>query len=148
MTRQRTSRGRCPRCCPDGGAVFGFEYGATRAGDAWVCRNCGYQRPARKRKPVTGPNRRQAALADRIRGMGWAVEVKMIGRNAWLSCARELKPGLGLFFGDRAYGTVGPRGKIALTFMRFGGDKRLTDAIAVNVYMARVPSAEPAKETA
>lgn len=146
MAKQRTSRGRCPRCCPDGGAVFGFDYGDTRAEDGWVCRNCGYRKPARSRKPVAGPNRAQAAVAERIRGMGWAVEVKMIGRDAWLSGTRELKPLMGLIHGDRFFGTVGPRGKINLTFLRFGGDKNLTDDVGVRVYLARVPSAELPKE--
>ena len=41
--------GACPRCCPDGGAIFdaNFDYVTPPYIPVWICRNCGAETPGR-----------------------------------------------------------------------------------------------------
>ena len=48
-----SKKGRCPKCCPDGGAYFDREYDVDLGRDVWVCRNCWDRTPVRTRTKTT-----------------------------------------------------------------------------------------------
>jgi hypothetical protein len=135
MSKAKVYRGKCPRCCPDGGAYFrgGFndemEWGK-------VCENCGHWRPIRALRIPSRPNARQQRIIDRIvEVFGGEPEVTMHGRKAWLSLRNY--DGRKWHEGQSLFGTIGPRGAIRITLQRLFGDVRIRDAWDIRNHLGR-----------
>lgn len=136
MKTRKTAK--CPKCCPDGGAIFRKTYGIS--GWEWQCNNCGCVRPARKNKPTGRMTPSQKAVVAKLEAQGWTVETKIInnGPTWWVSATRDFgNPGQNLFLGTNVYGPIGPRGKFKLTLQRFGGEKVVTDSTGIYVYLSK-----------
>lgn len=129
MTASKTLRGKCPRCCPDGGACFERQYDGTKK-----CNNCHLIVPMRKVKSVgetLSPSQRR--VIDRVVAAGWTLEKQeWIGRKAWVVFKH---PTRGWFLGDSVYGSIGPNGRIDLKLQRLGPEKVMRDDIDLDVYM-------------
>lgn len=133
----KTYRGKCPRCCPDGGACFSSAYDYDSEKYVKQCNNCGHQLPFRKspnRKP-TGPNARQTRLVERLREAGWAVTVEMIGRKAFVKFDHPTRHWLA--YGNSGCGTIGPNGALKLKLYRVGGDKEILDGWDFDHYLIK-----------
>jgi len=130
-------RGKCPNCCPDGGAIFDRDYDDAGERYGKRCLNCGLWLPTKKAadpNPVA-PNATQQAWIDRLAAaFGGEHEVKMIGRKAWITLTNY--DGRHYFDGQAAYGTIGPNGAIEITLQRpFVGDKVCRDARDIHNYL-------------
>lgn len=124
----------CPKCLPDSrGAYF------DGCGGTWTCRNCGHRLPRRTNKRTSDKaTPSQAAIVSRLESMGWTVETSFIGRNLWVSATRDIGTN-GLWFGDRVFGSVGPRGAFELKMYRVGsGEIVMTDDIGLSVYCQKM----------
>lgn len=136
----KTHKGKCPKCCPDGGAYFDLESRRAEDGSLTktvrVCRNCGHELPFARQREPSRPNARQEAVIDLLLTMfGGGVETKrMIGRAVWISVVNE---GRHFMLGQRVFGTVGKYGKIDLTLLRVGGDVKMRSRTDVSVYLKR-----------
>ena len=127
----KTMRGKCPKCCPDGGAIFSREYEPVGDTDKWhwvkKCRNCGFEKPIRKTnyKP-DGPNAKQQRIITRIvEAFGGTHEVKMMGRRVWITAKNY--EGRKFFEGQSFFGTIGPKGALNITLQRPFGDAQIKD---------------------
>jgi hypothetical protein len=125
----KTLRGKCPRCCPDGGAVF----------DNWVtqkeCRNCGLVIHIRKIKPSGKITKSQQGVLDQIiEAFGGTPEISMIGRSVFLKLVNRERNWM---LGDSLFGSIGVNGKFKITLQRLGGDAIITDRIGINVYLRK-----------
>lgn len=135
MKKEQTKRGKCPRCCPDGGAIFTDE---SRLEDhkfipVWACNNCPQTIPRRTNKPTGKQSKAQATTVARLAGAGWVIEKQeLVGRNLWVSATH---PGRKWFEGDHLFGTIGVRGKVKITLIRVGGDAVVTGRIGMKVYL-------------
>jgi hypothetical protein len=125
----KTLRGKCPRCCPDGGACF------ERYGDAEKrCNNCHLVLPFRRIKPTGKATASQQEAIDRILATfgGTVTKLEMIGRKAWV----EIKnPARHWALGDTVYGAIGAGGKLELKMHRLYGDAIIRNDIDVSVYL-------------
>lgn len=124
----KTIHGKCPRCCPDGGAIFS-RWGAEEK----KCHNCHLVLPFRRIKPTGKPTPSQdRILAQVVQLFGGTPEIRMIGRTLWFSLVNRERNWL---LGDSLFGTIEPKGKFKITLQRIGGDKVLTDQIGLKVYL-------------
>jgi hypothetical protein len=128
--------GKCPRCCPDGGACFSPTY--LEDGLAKQCNNCGHIINLRKRPRATGkPNATQQRVINRITslfgGIPEITPVSPTSRRVWISLKNYDRP---MLVGDSLFGTIGPNGAFKITLQRLFGDKVLTDDIGLDVYLA------------
>jgi hypothetical protein len=133
MSKSKSYRGKCPRCCPDGGAYF---RGGFNESMEWgkVCTCCGHWRHIRATRIPSRPNARQQRIIDKIVALfGGRPELTMHGRKAWLS-PRNYE-GRHWADGQALWGTIGPRGAIKLSLARLGDDITITDMIGVEVYL-------------
>ncbi len=127
----KTLHGRCPNCCPDGGACFDRVFGD----DGWAkkCTNCFHIYPIRKAKKQTAPNATQGRVIARLVELGWNVtKQEMIGRKVWVAAEHPTKNWL---LGNTLFGTIGPAGAFKLTLQTVGKNPVITDDIGVNVYL-------------
>jgi hypothetical protein len=134
MATKKTLHGKCPRCCPNGGACFTRTYDDDSR-PVKKCTNCHLELPLRKVKATGKPNQTQERVLARLKEtFGGTFEVKMIGRKVWLSATNENRPwheGTGL------YGTIGPNGAMSLKLSRLFGDPPvITDDIGIDVYLS------------
>jgi hypothetical protein len=132
-------RGKCPRCCPDGGACFTIEHEYTEDGK-WQrhkkCSNCNLMIPIRKIKPSGKPTLNQQKIIDKIVGLfGGIPEITMHGRDVWLSLKNY--EGRHLFDGQSLYGTISVNGRYQITLQRLFGDEKITDDIGIDVYLTK-----------
>jgi hypothetical protein len=125
-----SKRGKCERCCPDGGAIFSAAYGGDLQ-PVWRCNNCNFAKPRTSYKRASSsPTPSQTKVLARLLKRTGAVVVKqeMIGRRLWVSFATE-----GSIFTNKEYmGTIGPKGAINLTYYYFGGSRKVTEEYLVN----------------
>lgn len=129
---RNSKRGKCPECCPDGGAIFSLDFDAD-LNRVWQCNNCGYQKPVSRLKPLDKPSPGMQRTIDRLHAIfGGTVEVTMQDRRAWVKLSREAS----WHETGRAFGIVNCNGTFKLTVMQFGGDKEITDWIGAEVYLA------------
>jgi hypothetical protein len=137
MTSKKTVRGKCPRCCPDGGAVFEvmseYDFDTKTERHYRKCNNCFLKLEIKKRPPSGKPNARQARLLAKIlERFGGEQESHMVGRKVWVSGKNYAR---GCLNGESYFGTIGSNGKLDLTFQAFGRDVKITDMIGVDVYL-------------
>lgn len=135
-----TVRGKCPACCPDGGAIFtvGADWAAYDRGETdrriKKCINCGLSLPFRAVRPTGRKTYSQIRALARI-GDAFGGEItkqKMIGRDLWV----EMKnPARGMILGDSLFGTIGPGGKLKITLQRLFGDAVIQSDIDIKVYL-------------
>jgi hypothetical protein len=113
----KTLRGKCPFCCPDGGAEF-RHYGITK-----VCVNCGHEYPVRQRRKPTGSNKVQKRAIERILYLfgGEVTKQELIGHKVWITVRNAARS---IYDGNWVYGTIGPRGALRLLLPRFFGEDR------------------------
>lgn len=131
MNKTDRKKGRCPRCCPDGGAYFRREL--TADGWVWECNNCGTEIPCRK-----GPNREPAkptATQERILERMLKNERlaapeltrrEMVGRKVFFVIEERGRPWLAA---ATIMGTIGPRGKLKAEYSTVGYKKAITDPV-------------------
>jgi hypothetical protein len=126
----KTLRGKCPRCCPDGGAIF----------DNWVtqkeCRNCGLVIPIRKIKPSGKPSKSQERILKQIiDAFGGTPETEMIGRSMFLKLVNRERNWI---LGDSLFGTIGVGGKFKIELQRaLVPNAIITDKIGIDVYLRK-----------
>jgi hypothetical protein len=125
-----TKRGKCSRCCPDGGAIF------TNCVDHWRCNNCGYCLPRKTYKRTSAaltPSQEQ--VIERVKRAFKPIEctMQMIGRKVYIT----MKNNRSMFVGDALHGTIGPRGSFKLTLQRFGGDALINDDLDIRIHLQR-----------
>jgi len=133
MATKTTICGKCPNCCPEGGAIFTLQYDFESDSTVKRCSNCGHKLPFRRIKATGKPTPSQQKVIDRIVGMGWVIEKQeMIGRKVWVTAVH---PGRSMWFGDSLFGTLGVGGAFELTLQKIGGDVKLKDEIDLNVYL-------------
>jgi hypothetical protein len=123
-------RGKCPLCCPDGGARFRL-YGS----DQKQCQNCGNILPFRRVKATGKITRSQQQAIDRLLAAfgGSITNQKMIGRNVWVEIEN---PARDWIKGDMVYGTIGVRGGLDLSLSRVvGSNVLIKNEIDVRVYL-------------
>ena len=135
--KAKTIRGTCPRCCPDGGAIFeilfSFDYDTEKSIRIKKCNNCHIEIPIKKMPKRDKPNEEQTRMAAKIlESFGGEQESHMIGRNLWISGKNYAR---GCINGESYFGTIGPRGKLDITFQQFRSDVKITDDIGVEVYL-------------
>lgn len=125
----KTYRGKCPNCCPDGGACF-ERWGDTEK----KCNNCGHVMKFRRIKATGKISPSQQRVIDRILGLGWKVEKQeFIGRKLWIDFLHPTKDWM---IGNRTYGTIGINGSFKLKIERpFVPEKTLIDNIDIDVYL-------------
>lgn len=129
----KTLRGKCPRCCPDGGACFKVEYDYDTGKDVKKCTNCYLMLPLRRVKASGKPTTKQQEVIDRVRATGWTVdEVKMIGRKVWITFSHPTRSWL---LGNTGFGTIGVCGAFELKLQTIGKDAVITDDIGIKVYL-------------
>jgi len=129
MTATKVYRGRCPRCCPDGGACF-ERWGAAEK----RCNNCHLVLPFRAVKPTGRPTPAAERALERVMVAfgGEVTERRMIGRKLWITAKN---PARHMTKGDMLYGAIGPCGKLELTLCRLYGDAKIRDDIDISVYL-------------
>lgn len=132
----KTLRGKCPRCCPDGGACFTREYDHDENGNwSWVkkCNNCFLVLPIRKVVASGKPSKSQQRVLDKITNWGWIIkEQRLIGRKLWVTAEHPTKSWV---LGNQLCGTLGVSGSFKINLYRLGGDRPLTDDIDLEVYL-------------
>ncbi len=129
----KTLRGRCPRCCPNGGACFRKTWNddGQRVKE---CLNCHLMLPIRTIKKTGKPNATQQRRLDHIIALfGGTLEIKMIGRKVWFSLENRERNYL---YGNLIYGTIGPAGAFKITMPQLLSESKiLTDTISLNVWL-------------
>jgi hypothetical protein len=137
LMKDKTIRGKCPNCCPDGGAVFHLEYDFETHAMVKSCMNCHHKLPFRKITPTGKATPSQEKALNRIMtAFGGEIERReMIGRKLWFSAKNPQKS---MFLGDSLFGTIGVSGKFEVTLQRIGGDAKITDEIGVKVYLKTI----------
>ncbi len=128
-TATKVYRGKCPRCCPDGGACFERWGGSEKK-----CNNCHLILPFRQVKATGKPTTSQQKVIDRIVRSGWALtDINMIGRKAWVQFTHPTREWC--FMGNTVHGTISVGGAFDLKLQRFGGDKVIRDTVDIEVYL-------------
>ena len=134
----RTLHGKCPRCCPNGGACFERIYDPPGK----KCNNCHAVYP---RKGVNGkpgkPNKTQEEVIARLLAEfgGEITEKRMIGRKVWVAMKNETRNWM---LGDSFYGTIGPCGAFSLKFHTCMSTKELKDWHDVKAWFYTSPKKE------
>ncbi len=126
---------KCPRCCPDGGAIFHREYRDSDNHPVWVCCNCSFVKKARLVAAPDHPTPGQERIIHRLAnafGEETEIEVSMIGRMAFVKLTNDSR---NWYDGTVASITVHPNGRFNMHLYRFGGDVEIKDWIAVSVYL-------------
>ena len=143
--RLRNIRGKCPRCCPDGGALFDRAYDDEVKHLGKRCQNCGLWLPVRKTnyKPAAPNQRQQWTIEQLAEAFGGSCEVRMIGRDAWVTLKNY--EGRNFYLGQSAYGTIGPRGAFSITLQRPFGDKVCRDGFDIRNYLTTTTKAPAAQ---
>lgn len=136
VKKERSIVGKCPNCCPDGGAIFHLKYDFETKATVKSCMNCGHNLPYRKIKPSCKPTPSQEKVIARIMtAFGGEIEKReMIGRKVWFTAKNSERHWIS---GDSIYGTVGVNGKFEVTLLRLGGDAKITDDIGISVYLRK-----------
>jgi hypothetical protein len=126
----KTLRGKCPQCCPDGGAVFD-NWGTHKE-----CRNCGLVIPIRKIKPSGKPSKSQERILKQIvDAFGGTPETEMIGRKMFVKLVNRERNWI---LGDSLFGTIGVGGKFRIELQRaFVPNAIITDQIGIDVYLRK-----------
>jgi hypothetical protein len=137
LMKDKTIRGKCPNCCPDGGAIFHLKYDFEISALVKSCMNCGHKLPYRTIKSTGKETPSQKRVIARVLEVfGGEIEKReMIGRKVFFSVNN---PERNMFLGDSLFGTIGPGGKFEITLQRFGGDAKITDDIGISVYLRRL----------
>jgi hypothetical protein len=141
MSATKTVRGKCPNCCPDGGAIFTVERDWDKIDqniddNSMIkrCHNCDHKFPFRQIKATGKITPSQQKVINRITSaFGGTYEIKMIGRKVWLSGKNY--EDRNWITGDSYYGTIGPGGAIEITLQRCGEGPKITDNIGIEVYL-------------
>ena len=141
MTKNRKT-GKCPRCCPDGGAIFTTHYLADETAEGhpfhrvWRCNNCFFVKPLRALKALTEPTTGQKAVIDRLSdAFGGTVKVEMMGRMAWVTLDNDSRS---MWDGLHAFGKVHANGRFSLSLHRPCADeKTISEWWAVKSYFTR-----------
>ncbi len=128
----KTLRGKCPRCCPDGGACFEIF------SDVKKCTNCHLEIPRRKyTKSGTVTPCQQKTIDKILATFGGEIEkLEMIGRKVWITIENKNRNWI---FGDMVYGTISVNGHFSLTLSGMGNPPKITDWIGVSVYLRNEP---------
>jgi hypothetical protein len=134
----KTSRGKCPQCLPDGGAIFKHGYdkleGMADWGPVRQCMNCGYAVPARRVKPSGKPTPSQQRAVEYLTGaFGGTHKVTMIGRKVWLEMENDARK---WYDGTIAYGIIAVNGRYQIKLCRVCGEIVIKDCFDVKVYLA------------
>lgn len=137
MAKQDTKRGRCPNCCPDGGAIFKAEVDFNEAGElvrVWKCCNCPQRLPRKTyRRESAKMTASQAKVFDRLAAdFGGVLQTQWVGRKVYVTATNEARR---WFEGIMVGGFIGPRGSYKLTLYRLGGDVVVEDGVAWSVYL-------------
>lgn len=136
-TKTKTIRGKCPNCCPDGGAEFKLEYDYDIDKIVKCCCNCGHKLPFRLVKPTGKITPSQRKVIDRITSaFGGTHEATLMGRKVWLSGKNY--EDRNFITGDSYYGTIGPGGAFEITLQTIGNGVKITDDIGIKVYLTTV----------
>jgi hypothetical protein len=133
----KTIRGKCPNCCPDGGACFELDYDYDTDSTVKRCQNCGHKLPFRRIKGTGQITPSQKKVIDRVTSaFGGTYEIKMIGRKVWLSGKNY--EDRNFITGDFYFGTIGPGGAFEITLQTIGNGVKITDDIGIKVYLTTV----------
>ena len=136
----KTINGKCPNCCPDGGAIFTVEldWDAIDRGEdsekrVKRCHNCGHKFPFRQTPS------QQRVVSQIVAAFGGTYEVKMMGRKVWLSGKNY--EDRNWITGDSYFGTIGPKGAFEITLQGYGKGTKITDEIGIKVYLTTTKKA-------
>lgn len=131
--------GKCPKCCPEGGAIFhaesNYNYETEKFDRVWICQNCGEKLPRRvvSRKPTKPTPTQEDVLAKLKEAFGGEiVRTELIGRTFSFKIENESRA---WYKGRLLAGFIGPNGKMDVTLYRLGGDVKINDDIAISVYL-------------
>jgi hypothetical protein len=130
MSKTKTFTGKCPNCCPDGGAEF-KRWGMNEK----RCVNCHHVLPLRQVKPSGKPTVSQEKAIARVLAVfgGSVIKQEMIGRKVWVEIRNDERHWVR---GDFVYGAIGPCGQLDLKMPRFGaGEALIQNDIDVSVYL-------------
>lgn len=132
MSQRYRKIAKCPRCCPDGGAIFHAEL--REDAYHWVCQNCGDDLGIVRRVQASGRLTKSQRRVIRWlrREFGGLARWEMIGRKAYVKLDNPRRP---WYEGRMAGGIVGAAGAFKVTVYRLGGDATVTDRIGVEVYL-------------
>lgn len=137
----KTIRGKCPNCCPDGGACFTIEldWDAIDRGEdtnrkVKRCNNCHHTLPFRRIKATGKPTTSQQRILDQVMDVfgGTIEKQEMIGRKLFFTATNPAKS---MWTGNSLFGTIGVGGSFKITLQRIGGDAKITDNIGISVYL-------------
>lgn len=129
----KTLRGKCPRCCPEGGACFTFCY--TEDGKPGKkCSNCHLEIVKRKYTRSDKPTPSQQKVIDLVLSTfgGEVKDQKMIGRKVWISVENNNRNWI---FGQMVYGSISVNGSFKLHLSGIGTPSEIKDEIDIRVYL-------------
>ena len=125
---------KCPKCCPEFSVTHKLEFvgSADNLRWAYVCWNCGNEKPCRELKDLTKPTPAMQRTIDALQAeFGGTVEIKMIGRKAWVVGRNEARS---MFIGNTWHALVASSRSMEFTIYRIGGDRtaaNLLDALCL-----------------
>lgn len=137
MARYRKRKiGKCPKCCPDGGAVLHKTW-KDDGSPAWKCMNCDHVVTRRvattSGKPTLSQETAVARLAKAF-GVAGPRHTKMMGRVLWVEFENNDRP---WHAGQLLYGPIGATGKLHLSLSTYGKDTSIQNDIDIKVYLER-----------
>lgn len=137
LMKDKTICGKCPNCCPGGGAIFRLEHDFETNATVKSCMNCGHKLPFRRVKPTGQPTSSQLRVLLQVKkafGVEACKEISMVGRKVWFTMVNRDRS---MFLGDSLFGTIGVGGAFEITLQRIGGDVKITDDIGIKVYLKK-----------